>query len=114
VFLNESTAVCHDSFWTGPPDFLVEIISPHDKSRAKLDFYGQIGTRELLLIDRQPWQLELYRLRGNKLVLFASTKPGDANSIESEVLRLQFRLLFGEDRPTIEVTVADSKKSWTI
>ena len=38
VFLKGSKAVCHDTFWSGPPDFLVEIISPRDKTRDKLHF----------------------------------------------------------------------------
>jgi Uma2 family endonuclease len=62
VFLNNSAAVCHGAFWSGPPDFVVEIISPFDKTREKLDFYSRLGTRELLIVDRQPWRLELYRL----------------------------------------------------
>jgi Uma2 family endonuclease len=113
VFLKDTSAVCHDTFWSGPPDFLVEIISPNDKSRAKLDFYSKIGAKELLLVDRQPWQLELYRRRGNKLVLTAAAKPGDATLIESKVLPLRFRLLRGDDRPTIEVTCVDTNMSWT-
>jgi Uma2 family endonuclease len=114
VFLKESSAVCHNTFWSGPPDFLVEIISPYDKSRAKLDFYSKIGAKEVLLIDREPWQLELYRRHGNKLVLSAVTKPDDATRIESDVLPLQFRLLQRKGRPAIEVTCVNSKMSWTI
>lgn len=32
-FLNDSPAVCHGAFWSGPPDLLVEITSPFDKTR---------------------------------------------------------------------------------
>ena len=56
-----------DTFWFGGPDFAVEIVSPGDRSREKLDFYAKVGTRELLLVDRKPWSLELYRLDGEKL-----------------------------------------------
>ena len=52
VFLNDSPAVCHETFWSGPPDFLVEIVSPWDKTRDKLGFYSKIGTREAA--DRRP------------------------------------------------------------
>ena len=48
--------------WCGGPDFCAEITSPGDRSRDKLDFYAAIGVRELLLIDRDPWALELYQL----------------------------------------------------
>ncbi|RPI89465.1 MAG: Uma2 family endonuclease, partial [Planctomycetaceae bacterium] len=57
VFLNTTRAVNHDSFWFGGPDFAVEITSPDDRSREKLDFYGKIGTRELLIVDRESWTL---------------------------------------------------------
>jgi len=114
VFLKDSPAVCHDTFWSGPPDFLVEIISPFDKSREKLEFYGKLGTRELLLVDRDPWQLELYRLRGKKLTLAARLALGDNQTIASKVLPLRFRLLKGKPRPTIEITATDSQRNWTV
>ena len=68
VFLKTTRAVNHDQFWCGGPDFVVEIISPHDQTRQKLGFYGAIGTRELLVVDRDPWQLEFYRHDGEALV----------------------------------------------
>ena len=49
VFLNNTAAVCHDTFWSGPPDFLVEIISPFDKTREKLDFYSRLGAARYCL-----------------------------------------------------------------
>src|SRR5436190_13240487 len=50
----------HGTFWLGGPDFLLEVVSPGDMSRQKLPFYASIGTREVLIFDRDPWQLELY------------------------------------------------------
>jgi Uma2 family endonuclease len=114
VFLKGSPAVCHDTFWSGPPDFIVEIVSPNDKTREKLAFYAKIGTRELLLIDRDPWQLELYRLQGKMLALAAKLRPGDTDAIAGEVLPLRFRLVPGSPRPTIEVTATDLQRTWNI
>jgi Uma2 family endonuclease len=114
VFLNGSEAVCHDTYWSGPPDFLVEIISPYDKTREKLSFFSKLGTRELLLVDREPWQLELYRLQDGHLTLTATCIPGDDKFIECRVLPLQFRLLKGEPRPTIEVKDVILKRTWTV
>ena len=114
VFLKGSHAVCHGAFWSGPPDFLVEIVSPWDKTREKSGFYSRLGTRELLLIDRDPWQLQLYRLQAEPLTLVATIAPGDADVIQSEVLPLRFRLLSGDPRPTIELVATDSQRSWTI
>ncbi|MEX2171403.1 MAG: Uma2 family endonuclease [Pirellulales bacterium] len=112
VFLKGSPAVCHGAFWSGPPDFIVEIVSPYDKTREKLNFYGKLGTRELLIVDRDPWRLELHRLQRGKLRLVTSVVPGDLVVIESDVLPLRFRLLSGEPRPVIEV-IADNRV-WTI
>jgi Uma2 family endonuclease len=114
VFLTGSPAVCHVAFWSGPPDFLIEITSPFDKTRDKFNFYSRLGTRELLIIDRDPWQLELYRLHGGSLALVATTRLGDATSIASDVLPLRYRLVSGDTRPNIEITAVDSQQSWTV
>ena len=114
VFLKGSRAVCHGEFWSGPPDFLVEIVSHFDKSREKFEFYSRLGTRELLLVDRDPWQLQLYRLQAGLLSLVATISPDDAEAIQSEVLPLRFRLLSGDPRPTIAIVATDSQRSWTI
>jgi Uma2 family endonuclease len=45
--------------WCSGPDFVVEIRSPSEDPRDKLDFYAAVGTREVLVIDRDPWALEL-------------------------------------------------------
>jgi Uma2 family endonuclease len=73
VFLNETRAVNHGTFWYGGPDFAVEIVSLGDRSREKLDFYAKVGTRELLLVDRDPWSLELYRHDGDRLALVGAS-----------------------------------------
>jgi Uma2 family endonuclease len=114
VFLKGSKSVCHNTFWSGPPDFVVEVISPFDKSRDKLEFYSKIRTRELLLVDRDPWQLELYRLQRGKLKLMAKCAPGGSSSVVSQVLPLEFRLAQATPRPIIEVAATDSERSWTV
>jgi Uma2 family endonuclease len=114
VFLKDSEAICHGAFWSGPPDFLVEITSPHDKTRDKLDFYARLRTRELLIIERDPWQLELHRSRDGVFALAATTRPGDSTAIASEVLPLRFQLVPGDARPTIEITAVDLDRSWTV
>ena len=57
VYLNDTRAVDRDSHWLGGPDFAVEIVSPDDLSREKLPFYAKVGTREVLIVDRDPWAL---------------------------------------------------------
>jgi Uma2 family endonuclease len=114
VFLNGTGAVCYDTFWSGPPDFVVEIASPGDKTRSKFDFYEKLRTRELLVIDRAPWNMELYRLQDSKLVRVSQISPDDDVSIQSSVLPIEFRLATGTKRPTILVATTDGQRSWTI
>lgn len=114
VFLDGTGAVCYDTFWSGPPDFVVEITSPGDKTREKFGFYEKLGTRELLVIDRAPWSVELYRLQNSKLVRVSQIRPDDDVSIQSAVLPLEFRLATGQKRPTILVATTDGQRSWTI
>ena len=66
VFLNETVAQDCGTHWFGGPDFVVEIVSPGDRTLEKLVFYASVETRELLVIDRDPWQLTLYRLSNSK------------------------------------------------
>ena len=55
VFLPGNPAEDRGTHWLGGPDFAVEVLSPDDRSRKKLDFYAKVGVRELLLVDRKPW-----------------------------------------------------------
>ncbi len=99
--------------YCGGPDFLVEIVSQDDRSREKFDFYARIGVRELLLVDRYPWSLELYRLVAGVLALVGKSDLSNPAALSSEVLPLSFRLVAGEDRPRIEVKHADGVQSWS-
>jgi Uma2 family endonuclease len=115
VFLNGTRAQNCGAFWFGGPDFAVEIVSPDDSSRDKLDFYAKVGVRELLVIDRLPWQLELYRLdpANNRLVDVGRSVPPAADALRSEVVPLSFRLLPGGARPTIDIAHHDGNQRWT-
>ncbi len=114
VFLKTTRAVNHDQFWYGGPDFVVEVVSPHDQTREKLHFYGAVGTRELLVVDRDPWRLELYRRDGNALLLASTSLVCDENWISSDVLGLTMRLESGSDRPRIYLRHAASARHWRI
>ncbi len=114
VFLRGTTARNCGAFWFGGPDFTVEIVSPEDSSRDKLEFYAKAGVRELLLIDRAPWSLELYRLVSGQLVQVAVSLPTTPDVIRSEVVPLSFRLLASNPRPTIQVAHVDGSQQWMI
>lgn len=110
VFLNGGAAECHDTFWYGGPDFGIEIVSPGDRSREKLDFYEKVRTRELLLIDRDPWRLELHRLADGELALVGASTLDESQALRSDVLGLTWRLLEGQPRPRIEITHDDGRQ----
>jgi Uma2 family endonuclease len=113
VFLNGTTAINKKTHWLGGPDFAVEVISRHDRSRKKFDFYAKVGVKELLLVDRKPWALELYRLQDGKLVLAGKSDLAQPNILVSEVVPLTFQLLVGDPRPRIEMTHVDGDQRWS-
>lgn len=114
IFREDNPARDCGTHWFGGPDFAVEILSPRDRSRRKLPFYAKVGVRELLLIDRKPWTLELYRLRERTLELVGKSAPETSETLASEVLPLMFRLLPAEPRPRIELSRTDSDRSWLV
>jgi len=114
VFLQGTQAINQGTHWVGGPDFAIEIVSPNDKTREKLSFYAQIGTRELLIIDRDPWQLELYRLTDGQLTLTGKSDLAEPALLVSEFLPLRWCLLPGETRPRVEVLHAKDGRSWSI
>ena len=68
-------------------------MSHGDKSRDKFDFYARVNTREVLMIDRDPWQLELYRLDANGLKFAGSVASSDTSPLMQSTVGLQFHLL---------------------
>ena len=100
--------------WCGGPDFCAEITSPGDRSRDKLDFYAGIGVRELLLIDRDPWALELYRLSDGQLRLVGRSDLDKQEVLASAVVPTSFRLVPGAKRPAIEVAHRDGVQRWLV
>lgn len=114
VFLNDTQAENHDTYWYGGPDFAVEIVSPHDRAREKLDFYAKVNTRELLIVDRDPWVLELYRLQERKLVLVGTSTLEGSEVLTSEVVPLSLELVPGEKRPQIEILHCDGEQEWRV
>jgi Uma2 family endonuclease len=103
VFLKGNPAQDRDTHWFGGPDFAVEIVSPNDRSRDKFDFYFGVGVRELLIVDRKPWRLELYRNNREELALAGSCTPTKPKGLESSVIPFRFSLAAGRPRPKVIV-----------
>lgn len=112
VFLPGNPAEDRGTHWLGGPDFAVEILSRGDRSRKKFDFYAAAGVRELLLIARRPWRLELYRRQGRGWEQVGISTPDDSLPLPSEVLELTLRLLPGERRPQVELLRAGDGHRW--
>lgn len=114
VRLEGGRAEIRDSYWLGGPDFLVEVVSPDDQTYEKLPFYESIGTREVLVIDRRPWTLLLYRLTDGKLVEAGRSTLENGVKLSSEVVPLSFGLIAGQTRPQMEVAKIEDGQRWVI
>jgi len=112
VFLAGNPAQNRETHWFGGPDFAIEVVSSGDRSRSKLDFYSTIGVRELLIIDRAPWALELYRLQRERLQFVGRSTIDEMLPLGSQVVPLTFRLVPGGARPRIEITHQDGVQHW--
>jgi Uma2 family endonuclease len=113
VFLNGNKAEDRNTHWFGGPDFAVEVASPGDQSREKVDFYAGLGVPELLIIDRDPWQLELFRLAQGRLRSVAIATVENGLTVESQVVPISLGLAPGQKRPVIVITSRDGQ-SWAI
>jgi Uma2 family endonuclease len=103
VFLAGNPAKDCGTHWLGGPDFAVEIVSPNDRSRDKLGYYFKVGVRELLIVDRKPWKLELYRNDGEALSLVGTCPHTKPKPLDSEVIPFRFSLAAGKPHPKLLV-----------
>ena len=114
VFLKGTTAVDHDTHYLGGPDFAVEVISPGEPPTAKFAFYESIGTREVMVLHRDPWRLELFTLQSGRLVLAGASEPATPAAVASEALGLTFELVPGDPRPRIAVNHPATGRAWQV
>ena len=114
VFLADTAAENHDAFWTGAADFIVEITSPRDRTYEKIPFYSRLGVRELLILNRQSWALELYQQHDGSLKKVGESTLQRPAVLSSEKLPLEFRLIAGEARPQVEVRHKATGERWMV
>ena len=96
--------------WVGTLD----IISPPVHTREKLPFYSKLGVVELLIVQRDPWRLELYRHGGSGLREVGRSELPRGEALPSHRLPLVFRLLPGEPRPQVEVVHSETGERWEV
>jgi Uma2 family endonuclease len=114
VMLKGGESVNHKTFWYGGPDLTVEVCSPSEDPHKKIAFYESVGVRELLVIDRNPWKLELFRLTRGKLKLLGKLTSIRSPEIVSEVIPFAFRFVKGAIRPGIAVRNTNTDEVRTI
>jgi Uma2 family endonuclease len=114
VFLNGNPSEDCETHWFGGPDLAIEIVSPNDRSRKKIPFYEKIGTLELLIVDRKPWRLSLFRLIDGKLCEVGKSTLAEPVTLASEVVPLSFQLVESAQRPAILVKHLQDGRHWTV
>ena len=113
VFLNDNPAQDRESHWYGGPDLAIEICSPGDRTYEKLDFYAKVNTKEILVVDRDPWQLVLYRHGDDAMTEIGRSTMDDAVELVSKTVPLKFRL-HSDNGLVIEVEHAETKQKWNL
>jgi Uma2 family endonuclease len=76
----------------GGPDAVIEIRSPEDETYEKLPFYAALGTREVIVIDRDTKRPEMFRLAGSHLV---ALQPDADGWLRAEAMMVRFRAVDG-------------------
>ncbi|QDU31943.1 hypothetical protein ETAA8_71050 [Anatilimnocola aggregata] len=112
VYLNGTTAKFHGTHWEGGPDFAIEVVSSNDRTWDKLEFYAKVQTRELLIIDRDPWELTLLRLVAGKLVEVGRSNSSNGQELTSRAIPFSFRLVSRNQWPTIEIKHSGDGQTW--
>jgi len=99
IAAGREAVIAEDGIRRGGPDAVIEIRSPHDETDEKLSFYAAIGTREVIVIDRDTKQSQIFRLRGAEYVALRADREG---GLRSEALLMRF-LATGTTPPRLVV-----------
>jgi Uma2 family endonuclease len=114
VVLKTGKAIDCDTYLRGPADFLVEVVSPRDRTYEKIPFYDRLGVVELLIVDRDPWKLELYQRVDDRLQKTGESNLENGAVLKSNTVGLSFQLTSGKDRPRIAVAQLQGEKKWLV
>jgi Uma2 family endonuclease len=77
-----------NEYFDGGPDAVVEIHSPGDEAYEKLDFYAQVGVREVWIVARDSRQVELHESADGG---FQLRQPGADGWVRSDVAGVELR-----------------------
>jgi Uma2 family endonuclease len=86
LLLNEHAARIGEQFW-GPPDLVVEVLSPSTRKTDREDKfreYAQAGIPEYWIVDPQAVEIEVYVLRNGVYALLV--KAGRGDRVRSQLL----------------------------
>lgn len=114
VFMNDTAAENHDTFWYGGPDFAVEIVSRGEQPLDKVSFYASVGTRELLVIQCDSWKLQLFRGNDARLELVGVSDLESMQTLRSEVLPLNWQLVRDQEGEALIVTHQARDQHWRV
>jgi Uma2 family endonuclease len=78
----------HDGVGGEGPDAVIEIRSPEDETYDKLPFYAALGVKEVIVVDRDSKQPEIFRLTGSQYVVL---QPDPDGWLRSLVLGIRVR-----------------------
>jgi Uma2 family endonuclease len=112
VFLATTTAKDRGAYWEGGPDFAIEITSPGDRTWEKLDFYAKVHTRELLIVEREPWALILLRWENGTMQEVSRSTLSAPCELIASTIPFVFRLVTHHERPVIDVQHQHDGRRW--
>lgn len=114
VILRNGRAVDRGPYILGGPDIVVEVISEGEDPLAKHPFYESIGVREFVVIERDPWAVELFRLQSNRLVSIGRSDGENGAVLDSAVLPVRYRVVPGTSPLRVEVTNRKTNQTWNL
>lgn len=114
VALNDSAVIDCGTHWQGGPDLVVEVVSEDDQTQEKIPWYGNLRVNELLVIDRYPWSIDLFRWQQDEFTKVDHADEKNHLVIVCETVPVSLRLLSGDKRPRIEVVARESQKTWIV
>jgi len=84
--------IARDGIRGGAPDVVIEILSPHDESRAKFPFSAAIGVPEVVVVGPDARTAEVWKLAGGR---YERVPSGPDGATISERLQISMRTIAG-------------------